>query len=38
MTKQTIKEVWNSPRALELAFPKKRKFQKCRYLQKMCYR
>ncbi|MDR1552029.1 MAG: radical SAM protein [Prevotellaceae bacterium] len=27
LTKQTIKEVWNSPRALELAFPKKENFR-----------
>jgi radical SAM protein with 4Fe4S-binding SPASM domain len=27
LTKQSIKEVWNSPRALELAFPKKENFR-----------
>ncbi|MDR1348879.1 MAG: radical SAM protein [Prevotellaceae bacterium] len=27
LTKQTIKEVWNSPHALELAFPKKESFR-----------
>ena len=27
LQKQTIQEVWNSPRALELAFPKKENFR-----------
>jgi radical SAM protein with 4Fe4S-binding SPASM domain len=27
LTKQSIQEVWNSPRALELAFPKKENFR-----------